>query len=540
MEHSTAALNASEEIKPYRIHVSSKYLELTKKKLELTRLPHELLLPKAREWEFGTPKGVVEPLIDFWLEHYTWRSREEALNTALPQFRTAIALPPSATTTPEESSTPKPPLRIHFIHLRSPHPHAIPLLLLPPFPLTNLSLSSSPIFAQLTNPESPTSTQAFHIICPSIPGLGFSDAFTDPSCHTSNSTILDETAYLFNTLMLRLGYNHYLCSTTGSGRESPAGVDYHLARILGSTYPENCLAVHVVEPCISPPRMGKEILAWMKYNVAKFFHANIWGYASEDWTALRVSTSASRTSRRNETRHEERRSLIQAGSRAGCGNGYGAISVLGLREPTTLSYALCDSPVGLLSLICSALQRANPEHKLSEEQIIDITQLAWLPGPEAGMRFWATAVKDFPCLSNLNSTSDDNRNANELRKRRRKSRIAITVFNADGSDSSLGYICPAWASNSHDLVFAQRVPGNAGLTIWERSDVLLAGIRGLAGAMDALDPAFRIHVRTLEGVVVPRDERQVPVVEESREEEEGHGMQLDVESPDTIVAADIS
>jgi hypothetical protein len=46
--------------------VSSKYLELTKKKLELTRLPHEVLLPKDREWEFGTPKGVVEPLIDFW------------------------------------------------------------------------------------------------------------------------------------------------------------------------------------------------------------------------------------------------------------------------------------------------------------------------------------------------------------------------------------------------------------------------------------------------------------------------------------------
>jgi len=66
MEQSTAALNANEEIKPYRVHVSSKYLELTKKKLELTRLPHEVLLSKAREWEFGTPKGVVEPLIDFW------------------------------------------------------------------------------------------------------------------------------------------------------------------------------------------------------------------------------------------------------------------------------------------------------------------------------------------------------------------------------------------------------------------------------------------------------------------------------------------
>lgn len=46
--------------------VSSKYLELTKKKLELTRLPHEVALEKDREWELGTPKSVVEPLIDYW------------------------------------------------------------------------------------------------------------------------------------------------------------------------------------------------------------------------------------------------------------------------------------------------------------------------------------------------------------------------------------------------------------------------------------------------------------------------------------------
>lgn len=71
MEASVATLGMGEEIRPYKIHVSSKYLDLTRKKLELTRLPHELLLPRAREWEYGTPKAEIEPLIDFWLEHYT-------------------------------------------------------------------------------------------------------------------------------------------------------------------------------------------------------------------------------------------------------------------------------------------------------------------------------------------------------------------------------------------------------------------------------------------------------------------------------------
>lgn len=100
MENSVASLHAaeSEEVKPYKIHVSlfffallslrvvsrasancagttangashqvsSKYLDLTKKKLELTRLPHEVLLPREREWELGTPKIEIEPLIDFW------------------------------------------------------------------------------------------------------------------------------------------------------------------------------------------------------------------------------------------------------------------------------------------------------------------------------------------------------------------------------------------------------------------------------------------------------------------------------------------
>ena len=88
MESSTASLpghgNGGEEIRPYKIHVSlrklqsrrnwfadrrqvsSKYLDLTRKKLELTRLPHEILLPPAREWENGTPKSEIEPLIDYW------------------------------------------------------------------------------------------------------------------------------------------------------------------------------------------------------------------------------------------------------------------------------------------------------------------------------------------------------------------------------------------------------------------------------------------------------------------------------------------
>jgi hypothetical protein len=81
MDNSVTSIAVGDDIKPYKIHVSqianprplliivqvsSKYLELTKKKLELTRLPHEILLPRSRVWEQGTPKSEIEPLIDFW------------------------------------------------------------------------------------------------------------------------------------------------------------------------------------------------------------------------------------------------------------------------------------------------------------------------------------------------------------------------------------------------------------------------------------------------------------------------------------------
>ncbi|KAF1935492.1 hypothetical protein EJ02DRAFT_460317 [Clathrospora elynae] len=61
-----SAPHDDEAITTYSMHVSAKYLELTKKKLELTRLPRELALPDERRWEMGTPKSVLEPLLDFW------------------------------------------------------------------------------------------------------------------------------------------------------------------------------------------------------------------------------------------------------------------------------------------------------------------------------------------------------------------------------------------------------------------------------------------------------------------------------------------
>ena len=192
--------------------------------------------------------------------------------------------------------------------------------------------------------------------------------------------------------------------------------------------------------------------------------------------------------------------------------------MVGLREPNTLAYALCDSPVGLLSLVTSALRRRSPRHKLEAGEVIDMCQLAWLPGPEAGMRYWAGAVSEVEEFEG---------------QRIRKSRVALTVF----EEGEGGYVCPAWGEGVHDVVFSQRVAGRAGLVAWEREGVVVEGVRGLAEAVGNADG--RLRIGELEGVTVDTAVAEEAIVEEVVQEED-HGMQLEIESPDTVVAVQFS
>jgi len=342
--------------------------------------------------------------------------------------------------------------------------------------------------------------QKFHIVVPSIPGLGFSDAFSE-----SDGGVLERTAEVFDILMQRLGYEYYIASATGSGVDSPAGIDYHLARLVGEKFPERCLGVHLLGPLVQRPTY-KEPWVWVRYGIARFFHAGIWGYVGEDWVALRESERLEREGKKRKVEGKPR-------SERRFGSGYGAVGILGLREPNTLAYGLCDSPVGLLSLVCSALRRMSPDHKLSSTEIIDFTQLAWLPGPEAGMRFWSESVSEV-----------------ERMKKLKKSRVAVTVFGTDEE----GYQCPAWSDSNHDVIFSQRLSGKAGLVAWERANVVVAGIRGLAKELERIDG--RLKAKSLEEVVI--DETIHEVDEEASMSD--HGMQLDVESPDTVVAVEMS
>ncbi|KAI9651140.1 hypothetical protein NHQ30_001177 [Ciborinia camelliae] len=507
----TGERGEEEVVKKYKIHVSSKYVDLTKKKLELTRLPHER--PREGEESDGEGEGgelneegvvtkrEIEGLIDYWLEDYSWRTREGYYNDTYPQYRTTFTIPESNPTTNinvqnESSQT----LRIHFLHVRSPRANAVPLLLVPSFPNSNLSLDLGELAKELCEPEvvgedaqdqRQGHKQAFHVVIPSIPGTGFSDELPG-----SRGDVIKETARLFGRLMNRLGYEYYIASMMGSGRERGGEIDYYLGREIGNL--EECRGVHLIEPRWGVPTVKEGVWDWVRWKVALFFHAGIWGYEKGDWKSL--SLEAKKGEQKVSTK------MLLGGKKRK--KRYGAVATIGLREPDTLAYALCDSPVGLLSFVATALRKKSSKHQLGKEKIIDLCQLFWFPGPEAALRYYANAI--------LESEQSEGGKGNAKGKR-----VAITVFDGDGDGESAGYSPPAWGMGRHEVVFVQRASGKPGLLGWERLDVIFEGIRSLAKEVIRLDD--KIQLRRLEEVVGNGDDN-------------GHGMQLDVESPDTIVA----
>ncbi|KAI0439210.1 alpha/beta-hydrolase [Xylaria telfairii] len=455
LEEHAAARNSGAtagEVMPYRIHVLSRYLNLTKQKLEIVRLPHEVDEPRSKDW--WQPKSQVEPLIDFWLEQYQWRDHEKKLNE-LPQFRTGFTIPQSDS-----------PIRIQFIHVRSSRANVIPLLLIPPFPFSSLSVPH--LVRLFTEPED-ANQQPFHLVVPSLPGLGFSDPLP------TNSPVISSTADLLDGLMKRLDYPHYLVTNAGAAALSPAQIDYKLADWLATRYPDSCLGTHLISPPLAQPRARQAPLSWAKWSIAKFFQASILGYRAEDYSALKKSGGTFMPPPK-----------VAPIPRFG-------LSGAGLTEPNTLSYALCDSPTGLLVFVMKGLRLLAPKKEFSPTEIINFTQLAWIPGPEAALRFWAHCARH-PERSDSSSGNG--------KKSTKKPRVSLTVFLGDekgegssrGEDAEVGfataappYSCPAWARTRYDVLHSHRAAGDPGLLAWERPELIAAGVRALAAAVLRID-----------------------------------------------------
>lgn len=198
------------EIRPFRIAVPQAQLDDLRDRLARVRWPDELT---GVGWSRGVPAGYLRELAGYWRDGFDWRAQEAELN-AFPQFTTAID-----------------GQNVHFIHVRSPQRHALPLILTHGWPGSIVEFLD--VIGPLTDPAAHGGdpTDAFDVVVPSLPGFGFSGPTTETGWTE------ERVAAAWKELMARLGYERY----GAQGGDVGAGVSPALGRIA----PERVVGVHV-------------------------------------------------------------------------------------------------------------------------------------------------------------------------------------------------------------------------------------------------------------------------------------------------------
>ena len=300
-----AAADEPDSIRPFKIEVDDDVLEDLESRLARVRWPDQI--PDSG-WEYGVNLSYMQHLVEYWRTEYDWRRHERALNE-FPQFQTRID-----------------GLDIHFLHVRSPHATATPLVLVHGWPGSVYEFYK--IIPMLTEPErhGGAASDAFHVICPSLPGFGFSEK---PRERGWNSQRMAET---IAKLMARLGYEKY----GAQGGDWGSGIVRWLANADGG----HCLGAHSNFPSGSPPPDDPMTGATQ---------------AEFDRFQLR------------------RQELADHG-------GYSAIQ--GTR-PLTLTYGLNDSPAGLAAWIVDKFwawsdHRGDLENSFTKDELLTNVMIYWI------------------------------------------------------------------------------------------------------------------------------------------------------------------
>ncbi len=309
------------EVRPYRIDIPDDVLDDLRFRLARTRWPDAECVD---DWSQGMPLGYTRDLAGYWADGYDWRSREAALNR-FDQFITEID-----------------GLDIHFIHQRSPHRDAFPLLITHGWPGSIVEFHK--VIEPLTDPTAHggRADDAFHVICPSLPGYGFSGK------PTRTGWGVEKIAQAWETLMLRLGYDRY----GAQGGDWGAAVTTQIGRNRG-----HCVAIHLNMPFGWPPAGGI-----------------------------------------SEPTEEEQQALAALAHYRRWGTGY---SKQQSTRPQTLGYGLVDSPVGQMAWIVEKFWDwtdcdGHPENVLSRDELLDNVMLYWATGTGASSaRLYWESFKSF-------------------------------------------------------------------------------------------------------------------------------------------------
>jgi pimeloyl-ACP methyl ester carboxylesterase len=295
---------AQPAIRAFTYYAPQSALADLRERLARARWPEREPVP---DWSQGVPLARLRALVDYWRADYDWRRCEAMLN-GFGQYRTEID-----------------GLDIHFLHVRSPHADALPILITHGWPGSVIEFFK--VIGPLTNPpEHGGEVQdAFHVIAPSLPGFGFSGRPTERGWNA------DRIARAWAELMDRLGYARYVAQggdwgsvvTTAMARQRPAGL----------------AGIHLNMPLVIPDPVPAERLS-----------------------------------------AEERRAVDRYQRFLSDGFGY---FLLQATRPQTIGYALTDSPVGQAAWIYEKFHAwtdndGNPDEALTRDEMLDVITLYWL------------------------------------------------------------------------------------------------------------------------------------------------------------------
>jgi microsomal epoxide hydrolase len=290
----------SAEIRPFRIAVPEADLEDLRDRLARTRFPDH---GPDSGWELGVPRGYLEELTEYWATRYDWREQEARLN-AFPQFTTTID-----------------GQRIHFLHVRSPEPDALALVLTHGWPDSIVDFLD--VIGPLSDPRAHGGdpADAFHLVIPSLPGYGFSGPTTERGWE------LRRIARAWATLMTRLGYERY----GAQGGDWGAGV----ACDLGLVDRERVVGVHLNYLLTLPSDLPDELTGLSDVELARL--ARFHQFLDDQSGYMKLQTT----------------------------------------RPQTLAYALADSPVGQLAWIVEKFEEW-ADTDIDRDTLLTNVMLYWL------------------------------------------------------------------------------------------------------------------------------------------------------------------
>ncbi|MBV1879210.1 MAG: epoxide hydrolase [Pseudomonadales bacterium] len=292
------------DIKEFKINIGAEVIEDLQARLTLTRFPDK---ETPSDWSQGIPLAYMKEIRDYWLNEYDWSARQALLNQ-WPGFITNIQ-----------------GLDIHFLHIRSKHENARPLVMTHGWPGSIIEFQK--VIGPLTDPEAHggNAQDAFHLVIPSLPGYGFSGQPTKPGWN------IEKISSAWNELMLRLDYNQYFAQGGDWGSM--------VTTVIGVQNLGNCQAIHVNMPVVGPdPDTMNDMTDAEKSAMAamQFYQQHDSGYSKQQST-----------------------------------------------RPQTVAYGLADSPVGQAAWIIEKYYQwmdcdGHPENILSKDELLDNVMMYWL------------------------------------------------------------------------------------------------------------------------------------------------------------------